>query len=69
MGESPEMSLSDRFKAPSLVISWSHIPWGSDVAGFPVLAITNLKVNLYARLGFRFPPFLMTFHWVREAWA
>lgn len=32
-----------------------------------IVARNQRVLNLYARLGFRFPPPLMTFHWVREA--
>lgn len=32
-----------------------------------IVARNHRVLNLYARLGFRFPPPLMTFHWVREA--
>ena len=32
-----------------------------------IVARNHRVLNLYARLGFRFPPPLMTFHWVRPA--
>ena len=32
-----------------------------------IVARNHRVLNLYARLGFRFPPPLMTFHWVRSA--
>lgn len=31
-----------------------------------IVARNNRVLNLYARLGFRFPPPLMTFHWVKK---
>ena len=31
-----------------------------------IVARNHRVLNLYARLGFRFPPPLMTFHWVRS---
>ena len=31
-----------------------------------IVARNHRALNVYARLGFRFPPPLMTFHWVRE---
>lgn len=31
-----------------------------------IVARNHRVLNLYARLGFRFPPPMMTFHWVRE---
>ena len=34
-----------------------------------IVARNHRVLNLYARLGFRFPPPLMTFHWVREGEA
>lgn len=33
-----------------------------------IVARNHRVLNLYARLGFRFPPPLMTFHWVRAPW-
>ncbi len=32
-----------------------------------IVARNHRVLNLYAKLGFRFPPPLMTFHWVRES--
>lgn len=34
-----------------------------------IVARNHRVLNLYAKLGFRFPPPLMTFHWVREGGA
>lgn len=34
-----------------------------------IVARNHRVLNLYANLGFRFPPPLMTFHWVREGQA
>lgn len=40
---------------------------GAQRVGTCIVARNHRVLNLYARLGFRFPPPLMTFHWVKGA--
>jgi RimJ/RimL family protein N-acetyltransferase len=40
---------------------------GSQRVGTSIVARNDRVLNLYARLGFRFPAPLMTFHWVRPS--
>lgn len=41
--------------------------WGAKKVRTCIVARNHRVLNLYSRLGFRFPLPLMTFHWVREA--